>query len=144
MASNNYTETTSAITTDATKLIKTFVKVKDPSPDSTAIATAYTPPLSVNGADFDICYAMFDQDGVIASKEVKQTLAVLVLEAAKALNIEPQEIINYKIPTSSTLSMTAIGLSMINQLRPITSQLGVKSVSTTSAKTALVNRNILA
>ena len=48
------------------------------------------------------------------------------------------------MPSSSKLTMTALGVSMINLLRPVTSQLGVRIPIAKSAKTELVNRNIIA
>jgi hypothetical protein len=132
------------VQSDVTSLVKTFGKINDPNPDSTAIAKVNVAPMSINGTDLDICYGLFDQEGIIASREVKETLALLVLEAAKALDIQPEQIVNYSIPSRSKLTMTALGVSMINLLRPVTSQLGVRIPIAKSAKTELVNRNIIA
>ena len=144
---NDYNYTTKKndpVKSDITSLVKTFGKTKDPSPDSTAIAKANMAPLEINGTDLDICYGLFDQEGIIASKEVKETLSILVLEAAKALDIQPAQIVNYSMPSSSRLTLTALGISMINMLRPPTSQLGVRIPMATSAKTEMINRNIIA
>ena len=73
--------------TEATKLVKTFGKPNESNPDSATVADVNLPLLQVDGTKLDIIIGMFDSEGVIASKEVKETLAVVVLESAKALQM---------------------------------------------------------
>ena len=129
--------------TEVTKLVKTFGKPTYSSLDSTIVANVNLPALSIDGTKLDIVIGMFDQEGVIASKEVKETLAVLVLEASKALKMEIDDLVKFSSTQSGKLSMTALGVGMINLLRPNTSQLGFSIASANFAKTAQVNRNIL-
>ena len=135
---------TSPLQTDATTLVKTFGKPSQVSPDSANVANQNMPPLQLNGSKVDIIMGMFDTEGVIASKEVKEVLAVAVLESAKALGMDIEELINFSKTKAGKISMTAFGIGMINQVRPATSQMGFTIVSATSAKTELVNRNIIA
>ena len=135
---------TSPLQTDATTLVKTFGKPSPSSPDSVTVATINQPPLQLNGNKVDIILGMFDTEGVIASKEVKETLAVAVLESAKALGMDIEDLIKFSKTEAGKISMTAFGIGMINQVRPSTSQMGFTIVSAISAKTELVNRNIIA
>ncbi len=135
---------TSPLQTDATALVKTFGKSSQPSPDSANVASINLPQLQLNGNKIDIIMGMFDTEGVIASKEVKETLAVAVLESAKALQMDVEDLINFSKTQTGKISMTAFGIGMINQVRPATSQMGFTITPVTSAKTELVNRNIIA
>jgi hypothetical protein len=135
--------TTDKLETEVTKLVKTFGKPTYPSLDSTITANINLPTLSIDGTKLDIVIGMFDREGVIASKEVKETLAVLVLEASKALKMEIDDLVKFSSTQAGKLSMTALGVGMINLLRPNTSQLGFSIASADSAKTVQVNRNIL-
>ena len=83
-------------------------------------------------------------EGVLASQEVKETLAILILEASKALKMEIEDLIRFSSTAPGKISMTALGIGMINQLRPSTSQMGFSIVYPAFAKTELVNRNIIA
>lgn len=130
--------------TEATTLVKTFGKPNRSSPDSSKIADLNLPQLHLNGSKVDILMGMFDTEGVIASREVKETLAVIVLEASKALQMDIDEIINFSKTQAGKVSMTAFGVGMINQVRPATSQMGFTIPAVTPAKTELVNRNIIA
>ena len=87
---------------------------------------------------------MFDAEGVLASQEVKETLAILILEASKALKMEIEDLIRFSSTAPGKISMTALGIGMINQLRPSTSQMGFSIGYPAFAKTELVNRNIIA
>tara|TARA_B100000809_G_scaffold260384_1_gene307227 strand:- start:3 stop:407 length:405 start_codon:yes stop_codon:yes gene_type:complete len=130
--------------TEATKLVKTFGKPNESNPDSATVADVNLPLLQVDGTKLDIIIGMFDSEGVIASKEVKETLAVVVLESAKALQMDVDDLIKFSNTQPGKVSMTAFGVGMINQVRPSTSQMGFTIPSITSAKTELVNRNIIA
>ena len=136
--------TTAETTTEATKLVKTFGKPTMTAPDSTIIANVNLPVLKVNGDKLDILIGMFDTEGVIASKEVKETLALLMLESSKALKMEIEDIVKFSSTQPGKISMTALGVGMINLLRPSTSQIGFNIPLATPAKTELVNRNIIA
>ena len=132
------------LTTGATDLVKTFGKPKDPAPDSTLIENINLPVLQASGDKLDIIIGMFDAEGVLASQEVKETLAILILEASKALKMEIEDLIRFSSTAPGKISMTALGIGMINQLRPSTSQMGFSIAYPTFAKTELVNRNIIA
>jgi hypothetical protein len=132
------------LTTGATDLVKTFGKTIDSAPDSTLIENINLPVLQASGTKLDIIIGMFDAEGVLASREVKETLAILVLEASKALKMEIEDLIRFSSTASGKISMTALGIGMINQLRPSTSQMGFSIVYPAFAKTELVNRNIIA
>jgi hypothetical protein len=87
------------------------------------------------------------QDGFYsaqASREVKETLALLMLESAKALKMEIEDLVKFSTTQPGKISMTALGVGMINLLRPSTSQIGFNIPLATPAKTELVNRNIIA
>ena len=133
-----------SLKTGATDLVKTFGKSKDTTPDSSVIEDINLPVLQASGDKLDIIIGMLDAEGVLASKEVKETLAILVLEASKALKMEIEDLIKFSSTASGKISMTALGIGMINQLRPSTSQMGFSIAYPTFAKTELVNRNILA
>ena len=131
-------------TSDITGSIKRFGKPATTSVDSATIATIGQTNLTVNGNELDVVIGMFEREGVIASREVIETMAILVLEAAKALNVEIDELLKISTDQKSILSFTELGINMVNRLRPTTSKIGLKTVSVTPAKTVLVNRNILA
>ena len=135
---------TDILMTDATTLVKTFGKPSESNPDSSIVADINLPQLQVDGSKLDIIIGMFDVEGVIASKEVKETLAIIVLESAKALQMDIEDLIKFSTTQAGKLSMTAFGIGMINQVRPTTSQMGFTITPVTSAKTELVNRNIIA
>lgn len=132
------------IQTEATTLVKTFGKPSRSSPSSSKIANINLPQLELNVSKLDILLGIFDTEGVVASKEVRETLAVLVLESAKALEVDVEELISFSKTQSGKVLITALGVGMINQVRPATSQIGFTITPVTSAKTELVNRNILA
>ena len=132
------------LTTDATNLVKTFGKPIDSAPDSSLIENINLPVLQASGTKLDIIIGMFDTEGVIASREVKETLALLMLESAKALKMEIEDLVKFSSTQPGKISMTALGIGMINLLRPSTSQIGFNIPSATPAKTELVNRNIIA
>ena len=132
------------LTTGATDLVKTFGKTIDSAPDSTLIENINLPVLQASGTKLDIIIGMFDTEGVIASREVKETLALLMLESAKALKMEIEDLVKFSSTQPGKISMTALGVGMINLLRPSTSQIGFNIPSATPAKTELVNRNIIA
>lgn len=134
---------TAPLQTDATKLVKTFGKSNEPT-DSAVIANINVPQLQLDGSKLDVIIGMFDREGVIATKEVKETLAVIVLESAKALQLDIDDLIKFSTSEPGKISMTAFGIGMINQVRPKTSQMGFTITPVTSAKTELVNRNIIA
>jgi hypothetical protein len=138
------TLTTAQTKTEVTKLVKTFGKTTNITLDSTIIADVNLPVLQVNGDKLDIIIGMFDREGVIASREVKETLALLMLEASKALKMEIEDLVKFSSTQPGKISMTALGVGMINLLRPNTSQMGFSIPSATPAKTELVNRNIIA
>ena len=131
-------------TSDVTESIKRFGKPSTQNTDSTAIATINQTNLTVNGSQLDIVIGMFEREGVIASREVIETMSILLLESAKALNVEIDELLKISTDQRSILSFTEIGVNIVNRFRPITSKIGIKTVSVTPAKTVLVNRNILA
>jgi hypothetical protein len=131
------------LTTDTTSLVKTFGKPSATAPDSSLVSKINLPTRQANGSKLDIIIGMFDTEGVLASREVKETLALLVLEASKALKMDIEDLIRFST-TPGKISMTTLGIGMVNQLRPNTSQMGFGVVPTTFAKTELVNRNILA
>ena len=132
------------LTTDATNLVKTFGKPIDSAPDSSLIENINLPVLQASGTKLDIIIGMCDAEGVLASREVKETLAILVLEASKALKMEIEDLIRFSSTAPGKISMTALGIGMINQLRPSTSQMGFSIAYPAFAKTELVNRNIIA
>ena len=138
------TFTTAQTKTEVTKLGKTLGQTTNITLDSTIIADVNLPVLQVNGDKLDIIIGMFDREGVIASREVKETLALLMLEASKALKMEIEDLVKFSSTQPGKISMTALGVGMINLLRPNTSQMGFSIPSATPAKTELVNRNIIA
>jgi hypothetical protein len=132
------------IQTEATTLVKTFGKPSRSNPSSSRIADINLPQLEINVSKLDILLGIFDTEGVVASKEVKETLALLVLESAKALDVELDELISFSKTQTGKVLITALGVGMINQVRPVTSQIGFTITPATPAKTELVNRNIIA
>jgi len=132
------------LTSDVTASIKRFGKPFTENIDSTTIATISQTNLTVNGNELDVVIGMFEGEGVIASRAVMETMAILVLEAAKALNVEIDELLKISNTQKGILSFTELGINIVNRLRPTTSKIGLKTVSITPAKTVLVNRNILA
>ena len=63
------------LTTGATDLVKTFGKPISSVPDSAVIENINLPVLQASGTKLDIIIGMFDAEGVLASREVKETLA---------------------------------------------------------------------
>jgi len=104
------TLTTAQTKTEVTKLVKTFGKTTNITLDSTIIADVNLPVLQVNGDKLDIIIGMFDREGVIASREVKETLALLMLEASKALKMEIEDLVKFSSTQPGKISMTALGV----------------------------------
>ena len=100
--------------TEATTLVKTFGKPSRPSPESSKISDINLPQLQLNGNKIDILIGMFDQEGVIASKEVKESLAVIVLESAKALQMDIDEIINDESTNGTAINFNKLRNSFPN------------------------------
>jgi hypothetical protein len=135
---------TTILTTDTTSLVKTFGKPSATAPDSSLVSKINLPIRQANGSKLDIIIGMLDTEGFLASREVKETLALLVLEASKALKMDIEDLIRFSTTSPGKISMTTLGIGMVNQLRPNTSQMGFGVIPTTFAKTELVNRNIFA
>jgi|TARA_Y100000310_G_scaffold96871_1_gene94583 hypothetical protein len=132
------------IQTEASVLVKTFGKPSRPEPDSAYVADVNLPQLELSPSKLDILLGIFDTEGVIASKEVKETLAILVLEAAKGLELDVDQLINFSQTQPGKVLITSLGIGMVNQIRPTTSQMGFAIPAVTPAKTELINRNIIA
>jgi len=130
--------------TEVTTLVKRFGRKRTTNLDNHTIATINDADLQVSGTDLDIIVGMFDRDEVIASKAVKEMLAILLMETAELLEISIDDVLKYTEDKSLQLTATELSLSLINRLRPLTSQMGVTVTSATPAKTVHVNRNILA
>ena len=135
---------TTDLNTEVTTLVKRFGKKRATNLDNYTIATINDADLQVSGTDLDIIVGMFDRDEVIASKAVKEMLAILLMETAELLEISIDDVLKYTEDKSLQLTATELSLSLINRLRPLTSQMGVTVTSATPAKTVHVNRNILA
>ena len=135
---------TTDLNTEVTTLVKRFGKKRTTNLDNHTIATINDADLQVSGTDLDIIVGMFDRDEVIASKAVKEMLAILLMETAELLEISIDDVLKYTEDKSLQLTATELSLSLINRLRPLTSQMGVTVTSATPAKTVHVNRNILA
>lgn len=129
-------------TTGATSLVKTFGTTKPANPGSQTLADINIPEMKINGADFDIIRGLLESDQSVTS-EVKNVIAVLMLEAAKGLNVDITEIIELSNITPGKISIPEIGLDMINKLRPITSQIGIKTVNASASDVTHINRNII-
>jgi|TARA_B100001964_G_scaffold240383_1_gene310047 hypothetical protein len=135
---------TTDLNTEVTTLVKRFGRKRTTNLDNHTIATINDADLQVSGTDLDIIVGMFDRDEVIASKAVKEMLAILLMETAELLEISIDDVLKYTEDKSLQLTATELSLSLINRLRPLTSQMGVTVTSATPAKTVHVNRNILA
>ncbi len=135
---------TTDLNTEVTTLVKRFGRKRTTNLDNHTIATINDADLQVSGTDLDIIVGMFDRDEVIASKAVKEMLAILLMETAELLGISIDDVLKYTEDKSLQLTATELSLSLINRLRPLTSQMGVTVTSATPAKTVHVNRNILA
>jgi len=135
---------TTDLNTEVTTLVRRFGRKRTTNLDNHTIATINDADLQVSGTDLDIIVGMFDRDEVIASKVVKEMLAILLMETAELLEISIDDVLKYTEDKGLQLTATELSLSLINRLRPLTSQMGVTVTSATSAKTAHVNRNILA
>ncbi len=135
---------TTDLNTEVTTLVRRFGRKRTTNLDNHTIATINDADLQVSGTDLDIIVGMFDRDEVIASKAVKEMLAILLMETAELLEISIDDVLKYTEDKSLQLTATELSLSLINRLRPLTSQMGVTVTSATPAKTVHVNRNILA
>ncbi len=135
---------TTDLNTEVTTLVKRFGRKRTTNLDNHTIATINDADLQVSGTDLDIIVGMFDRDEVIASKAVKEMLAILLMETAELLEISIDDVLKYTEDKGLQLTATELSLSLINRLRPLTSQMGVTVTSATPAKTVHVNRNILA
>ncbi len=135
---------TTDLNTEVTTLVRRFGRKRTTNLDNHTIATINDADLQVSGTDLDIIVGMFDRDEVIASKVVKEMLAILLMETAELLEISIDDVLKYTEDKSLQLTATELSLSLINRLRPLTSQMGVTVTSATPAKTVHVNRNILA
>tara|TARA_B100001245_G_C22634230_1_gene312261 strand:- start:57 stop:461 length:405 start_codon:yes stop_codon:yes gene_type:complete len=132
------------IESGVTTLVKTYGTPSVSEPGSTIASNINKLDLVVNGTELDIAIGMFDNDAMIANQTVKETLALLLVEAAKIMEVSVTDLISPSASDKDKLTITEIGLEIINRLRPNTSQIGVKIVSPTPASTVYVNRNILA
>jgi hypothetical protein len=128
--------------TGATGLVKSFGKTKKSEPGSTFLSNINMGEMHINGADFDIVRGMLEADHNVSS-EVKDVLSVLMLEAAKGLNISVTELVKLGSINPNKISIPEVGLDMINQLRPITSQIGMKTVNAKASDVAYIDRNII-
>jgi len=135
---------TTDLNTEVTTLVRRFGRKRTTNLDNHTIATINDADLQVSGTDLDIIVGMFDRDEVIASKAVKEMLAILLMETAELLEISIDDVLKYTEDKGLQLTATELSLSLINRLRPLTSQMGVTVTSATPAKTVHVNRNILA
>ena len=124
------------IESGVTTLVKTYGTPSVSEPGSTIAS-------NINKLDL-VAIGMFDNDAMIANQTVKETLALLLVEAAKIMEVSVTDLIAPSASDKDKLTITEIGLEIINRLRPNTSQIGVKIVSPTPASTVYVNRNILA
>ena len=68
----------------------------------------------------------------------------MAISFGSAALLSAEELISFSKTQSGKVLITALGVGMINQVRPATSQIGFTITPVTSAKTELVNRNILA
>ena len=130
--------------TTITNVIKTFGTSNVTEQASYALSRINEVGLVVNGTELDIAMGMFESETGNISTKVKETLALLLMEAAKIMDVSVTELIAPSGSNKDTLAITAIGLEIINRLRPISSQIGVKVIPLEPASTTYVNRNILA
>ena len=129
-------------TTGATGLVKTFGKTDKSDPGSHFLSNIDKPPMQVNGAEFDVIRGLLEGDQSISS-EVKNVLSILMLGAAKGLNISITELIQVSKLNPGKISIPELGLDIINKLRPVTSQIGIKTVNADASDVAYINRNII-
>ena len=132
------------IESGVTTLVKTYGSTHVSEPASKFLSQTGKLDLVVNGTELDIAIGMFDEQGMGISQTVKETLALLLVEAAKVMGVSVTELIAPSASDKDKLTITSIGIEIINRFRPNTSQIGVKIVSPTPASTVYVNRNILA
>ena len=132
------------IESGVTTLVKTYGKPTVSEPSSTILSEISRSDLVVNGTELDIAIGMFDEQGSGISQAVKETLALLLVEAAKVMEVSVTDLISPSVTDKDKLAITAIGLEIINRFRPNTSQIGITVVSPTPASTVYVNRNIFA
>lgn len=129
-------------TTGATGLVKTFGKTGSDNSGSQALANINRPDMTVNGTDFDIVRGLLEQDTSISSK-IKDVMALLMLESAKGLGIHVTEIVELSNANPGKIKIPELGLNIINQLRPATSQIGIKTVNENASDVTHINRNII-
>ena len=127
-------------TTSATTGIKTFGQSSATDPSSRALADVNSPTLQINGAELDIVRGILESDHSISSS-VKDILAILMLEAAKGLGLSVTELI--ELTENSKISIPELGFDIINKLRPVTSQIGMKTVNANASGVTHINRNII-
>ena len=129
-------------TTGATGLVKTFGKTEKSDPGSHLLSNINVPAMQINGTDFDIVRGLLEGDTSVSS-EVKNVLAVLMLEAAKGLDISITELVEVSKLDPNKISIPELGLDIINQLRPETSKIGIKTVNAKASDVAYIDRNII-
>ena len=127
-------------TTSATAGIKTFGQPSARDPGSRTLAEINSPTLQINGAELDIVRGILEADHSISSS-VKDILAILMLEAAKGLGLSATELI--ELTGDSKISIPELGFDIINKLRPVTSQIGMKTVNANASDVTHINRNII-